>query len=186
MSPIIKPNNWAASVIPESAEVEMYIRAANISAIENTTAKVDNCLRGAALAVGCQLEINNLMGYFPLFQHPELTALAIKNATQLTHESRIDKSSSIVAASGDVGDLSLLMPTIQIGYGGYRGIRIHGVDFKVSEPQQIYQTTAKLVLGMLHDLMQDGTALVSKITDEFKPISLDEYHNIIRRLSHAE
>jgi amidohydrolase len=185
VSPIIKPNNWAASVIPESAEVEMYIRAANIAAIENTTAKVDNCLRGAALAVGCQLEINNLMGYFPLLQHPELTALAIENASKLTQESRIDKNSSIVAASGDVGDLSLLMPTIQIGYGGYRGT-IHGVDFKVSEPQQIYQTTAKLVLGMLHDLMQDGAALVSKITDEFEPISLDEYHNIIRRLSHAE
>ncbi len=36
-------------------------------------------------------------------------------------------------AAGDIGDVSYLMPTIQIGYGGWNGT-IHGSDFKLVDP----------------------------------------------------
>ena len=184
VSPVLKSANWSANVIPAEAELEMYIRAASVEAIEQTATKVDACLQGAAHAIGCKLEINNLMGYLPLRQHPRLTQISLANAQQLVPATRILNDGGLVAASGDIGDLSLLMPTIQIGYGGYQGA-IHGVDFKVARPEQLYLTSAKLVVATVLDLIANDAELTTQICEEFVAMSPTEYLDLIARLSHA-
>ena len=47
-------------------------------------------------------------------------------------------------AAGDIGDVSFLMPTIQIGYGGWNGT-IHGVDFELVDPIFVLDLFPKFV-----------------------------------------
>ncbi len=181
VSPVIKPANWAANVIPDQAQLEMYIRAASIEAMQITAAKIDNCLQGAALAIGCRLEINNIPGYLPLKQDQSLTELAHKNALDLTTAARISADSKIVAASGDIGDLSLLMPTIQIGYGGYQGT-IHGGDFAIMDAEKIYVKTAQLVSGIVCDLA-NNPAQLTELSAAYPKIDVQQYQKILGDLS---
>lgn len=184
VSPIIKNSNLTSSVVPAEVELEMYVRAASSEAIESTVTKIDNCLRGAALAIGCSIEITNIMGYLPLRQHPELSNIAVNVANQLTTKDRILNTCGVVAASGDIGDLSLLKPTVQIGYGGYRG-NIHGVDFAIDRPEVLYISTAKLVIGMICDLIENDNLKLEQICNDFVALSMDDYQQLILRLSNA-
>lgn len=181
VSPVLKPANWAANVIPDQAQVEMYIRGATIEAMQTTATKIDNCLRGAALAIGCRLDINNIPGYLPLKQDRSLSELARNNALELTTIERISAAAKIVAASGDIGDLSLLLPTIQIGYGGYCGT-IHGCNFAISDPERIYVKTAQLVAGIVCDLANSPTRL-AEIASGYSKIDKQQYQKILGELS---
>lgn len=182
VSPVIKNANLAASIIPEMVELEMYIRAATVEAIETTSSKIDNCLEGAAMAIGCSVEINNLVGYLPLRQNKLLSEIAYRNALTITDSKRILNNYGIVAASGDIGDLSLLKPTIQIGYGGYKGT-IHGVDFAIDRPEVLYIATAKLVISLVCDLLDNDLALFKQVANNFTGISIDDYKQLIARLA---
>lgn len=182
VSPVIKNANLAASVIPEVVEIEMYVRAATVEAIEETTVKIDNCLNGAAIAIGCQVEINNLVGYLPLRQNELLSKITYQNAIQMTEPSRVLNNCGIVAASGDIGDLSLLKPTIQIGYGGYKGT-IHGVDFAIDRPEVIYIATTKLIISLICDLLDNDLQLFNQVVTNFTGKSISEYNQLIARLA---
>jgi hypothetical protein len=66
----------------------------------------------------------------------------------------------------------------------YQGT-IHGVDFKVARPEQLYLTSAKLVVAIVLDLIANDAELTTQICEEFVAMSPTEYLDLIARLSHA-
>ena len=76
------------------------------------------------------------------------------------------------------------MPTVQIGYGGYVGT-IHGVDFAISQAENIYLRTSKVIAGMLLDLCADNAQVMNAITQQFNGITTAKYVNLIEKLSHG-
>ena len=72
-------------------------------------------------------------------------------------------------ASGDMGDLSLMWPIVEIGVAGFEG-SIHGKDFKTADPEQAYCVPAHYFADTVADLLSDGGASAWKIKEAFKPV----------------
>ena len=73
----------SVNTIPARTQLEMYVRAKTVPAIFETNAKVTRAIRAGALAINCDLEIQDTPGYFPLHQDENLTALVKKTYSGL-------------------------------------------------------------------------------------------------------
>ena len=72
---IMQEGGQTVNTVPSRTQIEMYVRAKTVDAIFETNAKVNRALRAGALAIGCELEIQDIPGYFPLHQDENLTGL---------------------------------------------------------------------------------------------------------------
>ena len=72
-------------------------------------------------------------------------------------------------ASGDMGDISLMWPTVEIGIAGFSGT-IHGKDFKTADEEQAYRVPAHYFADTVEGLLTDGGAAAWKIKEGFRPV----------------
>ncbi|MCL1949178.1 MAG: M20 family metallopeptidase [Turicibacter sp.] len=112
---IITHGGDAPNVIPEFASARFFLRAANRKTLNKVYEKVENIVKGAALATGCTHE-------FGLFQNAVddtiITPLfddVFKSHFQSTGipDTDIDLSAKNSFGSSDVGNVSQVIPTIQ-------------------------------------------------------------------------
>lgn len=94
----------------------------NAEAVADASGKVDRAIRGAAYAVGAEVEIRDVGGYAPLAQNGELSALFADNARAFLPQDRIISGADMVGST-DMGDVSQAIPAIQPTCGGYSGGR---------------------------------------------------------------
>jgi amidohydrolase len=182
ISPIIKDNTLAINVVPEKVEMESYVRASTIDAILDTGKKFDRCIKGASYAIGAKYEIENVIGYLPFYQTKEINDLIYDNSMKFINKDQI-KWGEMIAASGDVGDVSTLCPTIQMGFGGFKGM-LHGNDFSVADKDAAYIIPAKILACTIVDLLFDEQPLANKIRKNYTPDfkSKDEYVKLLESL----
>ena len=82
------------------------------------------------------------------------------------HEFKVNPSYS--TGSTDMGDLSMIMPTVQPYAGGVTG-GFHGNTFEVVDPVVACVDNAAWQLTMLYLLLRDGAARAKTILAEFTP-----------------
>ena len=164
---IVTEGGQTVNSVPARTKMEMYIRGKTVEAIRSTERKVDRALRGAALAINCDLEIQNTPGYFPLKQDPALTELVRSQILRYMPESRIAEGTH-GTASGDMGDLSMLFPTVEIGISGFKG-RIHGRDFGTENEREAYQIPAHYFVDTVMRLLEHDGAEAKRIQESFVP-----------------
>ena len=150
--PIISNGGELVNVVPSRVTVETYVRGAKKEAIERACRKVDAAVRGGALAVGAQCEINDIPGYMPLSQDKRLTEIFEENAKELVGEKYIHHGMDMTGST-DMGDLSMKIPCIQPTMGGFSGTA-HGTDFAVSDEAAAYITPAKLLACTAYDILK--------------------------------
>ena len=164
---IVTEGGQTVNSVPARTKMEMYIRGKTVEAIRSTERKVDRALRGAALAINCDLEIQNTPGYLPLKQDPALTELVRSQILRYMPESRIAEGTH-GTASGDMGDLSMLFPTVEIGISGFKG-RIHGRDFGTENEREAYQIPAHYFVDAVMRLLENEGAEAKRIQESFVP-----------------
>lgn len=112
---IITDGGEAANVIPDYAAGRFYLRAANRETLDEVYRKVENVVKGAALATGTSYE-------FGLFQNavddvlvtPLFDEVFFSHAAEAgVPEAEIDYSVKESKGSSDVGNVSHVIPTIQ-------------------------------------------------------------------------
>ena len=64
-----------------------------------------------------------------------------------------------------MGDLSCVMPVVHPFVPGVTG-RLHGSDFKITDPKDICLTSVKLQLGMLFILLSNNAERASRVVEE--------------------
>ena len=171
---VMQEGGQTVNTVPSRTQLELYIRAKTVDAIFETEAKVNRALRAGALAIGCELEIQDTPGYFPLHQDENLTELVKKHIETYIPADMIAQGTHGFA-SGDMGDISLMWPTVEIGVAGFSGT-IHGKDFKTADENQAYCVPAHYFADAVADLLSDGGAPAFKIKEAFHPVmTKDEY-----------
>ncbi len=163
---ILSDGGQSVNSVPERTELEMYIRAKNLSTVFTLNDRVDRCLQSGALAVGCDVEVINTPGYFPLRQDRNLSHAIEKNILKYIPSHRILRDSHGFA-SGDMGDISMLLPTVEIGIGGFSGT-IHGDDFKTEDTNMAYGIPVRFFLDSIADLLSQNGEKGYFIMDNFK------------------
>ena len=163
--------------IPSKVVYECYIRTVNSDILQELNEKITNAAHCCAKAIGGDVIVEDTPGYLPLHQNDRLNEVVHENILLFGKEEEI-LYGEMSAAAGDVGDLCMFKPIVQYGYSGFSG-RIHGADLKIENPEEVYITQAKIVAGIVYDLLSNPQR-VEKIKESFKPkMTHEEYLNYL-------
>ncbi len=166
--PIITSGGSMVNAIPETATIESYVRGATFEAIESANKKVNQALCGAALSLGCNIDIADIPGYAPLYNNKDLLNLTKEAADIAIPEREFFHSEYFSSGSTDMGDLASVMPAVHPYAGGSKGTS-HGNDYYIEDPVAACVDSAKLQVGMLYLLLSNGAKRAKDIIDNFEP-----------------
>lgn len=173
----ISEGGQTVNSIPERVVYECYVRAANRKALMDTSRKIDNAAKACAKALNASAYIVSSPGYLPLIQNKDINEVIYKEMLNIVSDEKIEVNVPSMAA-GDIGDVSLFVPTVQFGYGGFVGIP-HGKDFMVKDKEFVYFDTSKLVYNFVLALLNNPSKLIN-IKKKYKTkMSMNAYKDYI-------
>ena len=152
--PIITKGGDLVNIVPADVQMESYVRAASIKAMQAANAKVNRAIEGASYAIGTQVEINDMPGYLPLDQNPDMSDIFAENAAVLFKEDIVSRGLPF-CGSTDVGDLAYFLPVIHPTISGFTGAA-HSKDFTAADMDMAFLVPAKLMAMTAIDLLWDG------------------------------
>ena len=166
--PIVTHGGDMVNAIPETAEIESYVRGRSFEAITRENKKINRALVGAALSIGANVEIIDIPGYSPLLNDKEMKKVAAEAMKLIDPNSDLPLDNAWSTGSTDMGDLSCIMPVVHPYAGGGRGTG-HGNDYYIVDPVAACVTNAKWQIVMLNLLLQNGGERAKRIVSEYKP-----------------
>ncbi len=152
VQPVIAETAGTVNIVPDHAIVETYVRARTEKALFEAADLIENCLKKCGEAMDLDTEVTRRPGFLPLSQSHEINALVKENMLLLCCEPDILED-LVSGASGDVGDLGKLLPTVQFGFTGVSG-RFHGDDFAVTDEENACLCPPKILAGTVLDLFE--------------------------------
>lgn len=165
--PIITKGGDIVNIVPADVRMESYVRGRTIDALMEANGKVNNALRAGGMAIGADVEINDIPGYMPLLNDDILDDIFHENTDGLVAEEEIVRGVSFTG-SFDFGDITHIMPGLHPFIGGVEG-DIHTRNFRMKDPETAYILSAKLMALTLVDLLVDGGARADKVIEEYEP-----------------
>jgi len=172
--PIITKGGDLVNIIPAEVTMETYVRAKTADAILDASHKVDRSLRGAAIAMGCQVEIDTVPGNLPLRNDPVLSEIFKENAGQLFGADQY-RDYGHSGGSTDAGDLSQIMPVLHPMMTGAAGTH-HQTDWCIADHEAGYVAPAKTMAMMAVDLLAGDGSQAREVLDRFDPaMTKDQY-----------
>jgi len=123
---VITHGGDAPNIIPETAAIRAYVRAATIQTLEeNVKPRVENCARGSALATGARVDIRPIgPTYAPLRPNPVLGALMERNFRRLGRRTR-SPHVELFTGSTDMGNVSQIIPSLHPSVELVPGLGLH-------------------------------------------------------------
>lgn len=155
MNPVIPASEMTTNVIPHRVHVGTDVRSIDLDYLGEVADRVDRAAHGCASALGGTAHITTEMGYLPFVQDRTLSGAFRESFTEDDAITHLIEDRGAIAAAGDAGDLSFMMPTVQLSYGGFDGV-IHGKDFRMVDPEHVLISVPRLLtralLSMGHHL----------------------------------
>lgn len=176
VNPIIMETDMSTNVIPNHITVGTDLRCKTVDYMTMVAKKLDSSAEGSAHALGGQVEIETEMGYLPFVQDRYLNSFVEKAFHKFDAIPDIITDRGSIAAAGDIGDLSFMMPSIQISFGGFEGT-IHGDDFRMIDPKFVLETLPEFITTVFEEM--SGKLDQSK----FYRRSFEEYEALIDSIS---
>lgn len=165
---VIRKAGDVINSVPDEAIVETKVRAASLDKICEITDMINRAYAGSAYAFGGKIEMEKLQGYMPIIPRAADNAL-IEAADDLGLNYRTVQKGDFNNACTDVGDLSHLVPVVNFTFKGFEG-KLHGADFKITDPEKAYILPAKLLALTVYKLLKNGGQEAKKITKSYTPV----------------
>lgn len=165
---VIRKAGDVINSVPDEAIVETKVRAASLDKICEITDMVNRAYAGSAYAFGGKIEMEKLQGYMPIIPRAADNAL-IEAPDDLGLNYRTVQKGDFNNACTDVGDLSHLVPVVNFTFKGFEG-KLHGADFKITDPEKAYILPAKLLALTVYKLLKNGGQEAKKITKSYTPV----------------
>ena len=166
--PIMTKGGDLVNIIPSDVRLEMYVRGKRMEALIDAAAKVDRALEAGAMAVGAEVSIETLPGYLPTLSEPNLNAIFRANAEALLGADAVGPRGH-TTASGDLGDVSHLMPVATLSVAGVRG-EGHSENVRIEDEYLSYVVSAKVVAAAVIDLLWDDAAAAREVIAGYRPM----------------
>ena len=177
--PIVTAGGVSCNAIPERVVVDSSVRAATLEAAIEVNARINRAFAGAAVAMGCRLEVHDLNGYAPRRNDASLNDLFHDVAASLFGADCPRARAGWSSGCSDMGDVSCIMPMTNAYAGGAAG-RGHGSDYRIVDPEFACVGSAEMQAEAASRLLADDAALARKIVAEGKPncMTVAEYLRI--------
>lgn len=169
---IITKGGDIVNCVPDDIRLETTVRAGNLDALIKVNEKVNNSIKGAAIALGGHAEIKDMPGQMPLKSDKNLAKLSKEEALNFYSEKEILECMKSTA-SFDMGDLSLIMPVFHGITSGIEG-GLHSKDYKIINKEDAYIIPIKILSLMIIDLLTNNAEKAKEIKNIFKPIMTKE------------
>ncbi|MCT1578297.1 carboxypeptidase [Oceanobacillus kimchii] len=174
INPIVMESDMSTNVIPNQITVGTDLRTKSVDYMKEVAGKLDAAAKGSAIALNGEVETKTQMGYLPFIQDRYLSTF-VGEAFDENNEIEEIWNNNAISAAGDIGDLSYMIPCIQIGYSGFTGT-IHGDDFIDIDPEFIYEVFPRFLSQVIDKL--DGNIDTSKIYRR----TYQDYMNVIQHI----
>ncbi|WP_124057329.1 M20/M25/M40 family metallo-hydrolase [Vaginisenegalia massiliensis] len=148
INPIISQGNFSTNVIPDRVTIGTDLRTNDLDYMNILSKRLDEMAKASASALGGQVILETQMGYLPFVQDRYLNSFVKTCFESNLDIKRLIEDRGTIAAAGDIGDLSYMMPCIQVSYGGFSG-RIHGQDFKMVNPHFVLETFPSFLIDVI-------------------------------------
>jgi metal-dependent amidase/aminoacylase/carboxypeptidase family protein len=149
------------NVVPSEVRMELMVRGATVEAIKDACMKVDRAMKAGAMAVGAEVEIENIPGYLPTPRYgtPELARVLKVNAIDIVGKENVVS-------------------------GMWRSPGGHSREYVMTDKYNAYIAPCKIYAGALIDLLWDGGKVAQKVLDEYEPVVakdkyMDYWHDIL-------
>ncbi len=174
--PIITQAGLAVNAIPEVAKVESYVRGASFDAMYQYNKKVNRALAASAASIGCNVELDDHPGYFPLNNDPNLSDVVADAMRMVAGPDSVEMDGAWGTGSTDMGDVSAIMPAVHPHASGAVGTG-HGKDYYIENKKLACLRPAQCLVVAADMLLTDDGALAKKVIAEAKPSfkSKEEY-----------
>ena len=160
---------------------QLLSQLSNVDAIINANKKVNRALKAGAMAVGAEVEINDIPGYMPYKHHESLVNILKENCIEVVGENRVEVGTHSTGST-DMGDISCIMPTSSIGMGGVTG-QGHGRTYKFVDKELEFVVPAKVLALTCIDLLYDNAVKAKEIIKNFEvAIDPNEYTKFMYKL----
>lgn len=167
--PIITEGGIMANNIPARATMEAGVRALDAEVLLQTNDKLNRALTGAALSIGARIEIDDVDLILPQKMNPKLASVMAEVGCALLGEDCVKISNRFDAGTSDMGNLSQVMPILQVyGCGGITGAG-HGADYQVADPQKAVVLPAMVQVGCAVTLLKDGAIRAREVLADCHP-----------------
>lgn len=183
--PIITRGGAAVSSVPANVTMEMFIRAANVDAMKDAERKVDQALKGGAMAIGATVEISTSPGYMPSKFDEALNEIYDESVTSLLGQQAAGRVPHRTSST-DMGDVSMIMPAMQSYVGGASG-RTHSNEFEITDWELDVVDAGKALASTVIDLLSKNGTNARQIIDQFDaPLTIPEYLETLRGFQRTE
>ena len=167
--PIMKGVNCAVNIIPDEMKIESYVRGATMEGMLRENKKFNRALAGGAAAMGATVEVVDRPGYAPRYYYMPMLKEFEQACIDLVGEKRVRiDTNAWQTGSSDVGDVTMIMPAVQVYAGGARGTG-HGTDYYVDDPERLCVNAAKVQLFMVDRMLGGGAETAKKIIEGYEP-----------------
>lgn len=167
INPIVMDSDMSTNVIPNHITVGTDLRSKTVEYMREVAIKLDDAAKGSAQSLQGEVDITTQMGYLPFNQNRYLSEFVME---AFKENDEIDEilNNNAISAAGDIGDLSFMIPCIQVGYSGFTGT-IHGDDFIDVDPEFIYEIFPRFIAQSLEKMNGriDRSQLYKKTYDDY-------------------
>ena len=167
--PIITEGGQMVNAIPDTVRVESYVRGASWEAILEANERINRALAAGALAMGGQMQYGDRPGYSPLHNDPNLIRVSTEAMRQLYGDEAVLIVDEWDTGSTDMGDLSTVMPVLQICAAGATG-HGHGADYYIEDRDKACLGATVCLAATAISLLQDNAAKANKVIAKAKPV----------------
>ena len=165
--PIITKGGEGVNIVPSEVKIESYVRAKNMDILIETNKKINRALEAGAMAIGCNIEIEDFPGYMPMISNNLMTKIFSKNASEIIGKENVYKAHIHNTGSSDMGDITQIIPGIQPMIGGFEG-ELHSKVFKITDKEMAYIIPAKIMAMTIIDLLYNNAKFAKQVLKERK------------------
>ncbi len=166
--PIITEGGAMVNAIPARVKMESYVRGATFDSIKASNKKVNRAIVAGALALGAQVTIEDLPGYMPLNNDPNLVEVFRDASIAMIGEEYVRVDDGWSCGSTDVGDVSCIMPAVQPYCSGATGTG-HGADYYIERPEEAVIQAAATQVACVCALLENDAAKARYVKENACP-----------------
>ena len=179
--PIVTNGGDGVNVVPADVQMESYVRAKSVEAIEDANGTTNRALESGAMAVGANVTIEDYPGYLPLRTDGTLVEAFDDNAREVIGEDAVYGEHQHVTGSTDMGDVTQVVPGVHPWTGGFEGAA-HSTEFGAVDEEMAYLLPAKVTASMVVEIMADPEKRAAVREAKREKRSTEEYLEIVRAM----
>jgi metal-dependent amidase/aminoacylase/carboxypeptidase family protein len=177
--PIVTKGGDGVNVVPADVQMESYVRAKSVDAIEEANATTNRALESGAMAVGANVTIEDFPGYLPLRTDDTLVDSFDRNAREVIGPDAVYGEHQHVTGSTDMGDVTQLVPGVHPWTGGFEGAA-HSTEFGAVDEEMAYLLPAKVTASMVVEILADPEKRAEVRAAKREKLSRETYLEAVR------